>query len=79
MLTCVPFPGSHRAIDLEAQIMVMVKEFGINAKKQIVCCVTDNEPTNNLLADLLPFPWIGCIDHLVQLVTNIAFGNKQEE
>jgi hypothetical protein len=41
-----------------------------------VCAVTDNEPTMNAAADLLPFDWHGCVDHLIELTTGIAFDGQ---
>jgi hypothetical protein len=39
------------------------------AENKVSCCVTDNEPTNNCAARFMPFEWMGCFDHLVQLLT----------
>ena len=50
----------------------MLKKFG-NENKNVVCCVTDNEPTMNAAADLMPFQWMGCMDHLIELITGVAF------
>ena len=44
-----------------------------------MCAVSDNEPTMNAAADLLPFPWHGCVDHLIELTTGIAFNGPGVE
>ena len=36
----------------------------------------DNEPTNNLVGDNMEYQWIGCIDHLIELVTSVVFDGK---
>ena len=43
--------------------------------KRVSCCIMDNEPTANAAADLLPFAWMGCVDHLIELVTGVAFND----
>ncbi len=39
----------------------------------VVCCVTDNEPVNNCAANTMPFPWMGCFTHLLELVARVPF------
>ena len=70
--TCEAFPGTHTANDVAAKTIQMIRKFGVE-EKNVACCVTDNEPTMNAAADLMPFQWMGCIDHLIELVTGIAF------
>lgn len=41
--------------------------------ERVAALVTDNEPTMNAMGLLAPFPWVGCIDHLIELTTGIAF------
>jgi hypothetical protein len=45
--------------------------------ENVVCLVTDNEPTMNAMANHLPFPWMGCFDHLVEIVTGSCFDNNK--
>jgi len=71
-LCCDPFPGSHIAPVIAAKVQELHLKFGIT-DEQVVCCVTDNEPTNNAAADSMSYEWIGCVDHLVELTTGIAF------
>jgi len=71
-LCCEPFPGTHKAAVIAAKVSELHTKFGI-PDANIICCVTDNEPTNNKAADHMSYEWIGCIDHLVELTTGIAF------
>lgn len=73
-LSCDPFPGSHKAQDVAMKIVEVHEKNGI-PRENISACVMDNEPTNNLAGDFMPYEWIGCIDHLIELTTGIAFDN----
>ena len=64
-LECSPFPGSHSANLLVPKIYDLLNMHSIN-RSDVCCCVTDNEPTNNAAADLMTFPWLGCVDHLLE-------------
>jgi hypothetical protein len=74
-VNCKPFPGTHTATDMKDKLYEMLRDIGINNDK-VVACVTDNEPTMNLFADMLDFPWHGCIDHLIQLLTKVVFDGE---
>jgi len=54
----------------------MLQEVGLNLNFLSVI-VTDTEPTMNSMGRMLEgrdnVPWIGCLDHLINLVTSIAF------
>ena len=69
---CKPFPGQHTAPLMAGKILEMITDIGLH-HSDVVCCVMDNEPTANAAGDHMPFPWMGCIDHLIELVTGVAF------
>jgi hypothetical protein len=68
-LNCTIFPGEHKKQDLLNKILAMTTEFELPHSK-ISCLLGDNEPTNNAMADNLPFQWNGCFNHLLELVTS---------
>lgn len=68
----------HRAENVTAKIESMLRDLNIPTSK-ISCCVTDNEPTNNAAADLMEFPWHGCIDHLIELTTGMVLKSNGVE
>jgi hypothetical protein len=72
VLEVKPFPGSHCADEMAVMIDLMCKEWGLDQKNDLVCIVTDNEATNNLLADKLETDWHGCVDHRLELVTKVV-------
>lgn len=71
-LLCDHFPGHHTADALNAKVESMLQKLGIPVES-VIMCVTDNEATNNLAADAMAYDWLGCNDHLIELVTGIAF------
>lgn len=68
-IACAPFPGYHKAKDLDQKILKILEDYDIPVSK-IVGLTMDNEPTANATGDLLPFQWIGCIAHLINIVCN---------
>jgi hypothetical protein len=68
-LACDQFPGTYLVQDLKAKVDEIFQNYRINSN-QIVCCVTDNEATNNslLLANLIPYSCFGCFDHLIEIL-----------
>jgi len=64
--------NSHIATIIAAKVEELHLKFGI-PNERVICCVTDNEPTNNRAADFMPYDWVGCVDHLIELTTGIAF------
>lgn len=54
-------------------IMKIVQEDQEISEAKVVSVVMDTEPTNIATGRLLPYTWIGCIDHLIELVTGEAF------
>jgi hypothetical protein len=68
-LACDQFPGIYLAQDLKAKVDEIFQDYRINSN-QIVCCVTDNEATNNSLqlANLSPYPCFGCFDHMIEIL-----------
>lgn len=70
-LECSPFSGHHTAADIARKLNELTEKKGI---KDLICIVTDNEPTNNLAANShFNHPWIGCMDHLIQIIIRKAF------
>ena len=39
-------------------------------------CITDGEATNNRAADSMKYDWGTCNDHIIELVTGIAFNHS---
>jgi hypothetical protein len=75
VLCCDHFPGRHVADKIAEKVHSMCATFGI-ANDDVSCCITDNEPTMNATADYLAFGWMGCFDHLLELVTGAMFKSK---
>ena len=73
-MACEPFPGSHTAKLVSQKILEVSERCGIDTRK-ITCLITDNEPTMNAVGNLVPFEWMGCIDHLIELVTGVVFSS----
>ena len=71
-VNCQPFPGKHGAEQVKRKLYELLEEMEIS-HDNIVCCVTDNDATMNSFADTLDFEWQGCLAHLINLVTNLAF------
>lgn len=69
-LACELFTGTHQAQDIWHKIRNILNSNGIEFS-QVVCCITDNEATNNAAANLMPFNWMGCIAHLLELITRV--------
>ena len=72
---CFQFPGKHTAADCDRHFREMIKKCGIEGN-QIVTVTTDNEATMNAWGDMMEWDWIGCIAHLINLVTKIAFDDE---
>lgn len=80
-LGCSPKKGTSKAADVVREIEETLKSFDINYT-QLVCIVSDTEPTmvaagrlfrENAKKDNATTSWHGCIDHIIELVTRIAF------
>jgi hypothetical protein len=72
VLACELFRGRHVAEQMAGKIHEMLRNFNIDFNN-ISCCVTDNEPTMNAMADHIAFGWMGCFDHLLELITGVTF------
>ena len=66
-LACSPWPGSHAANFFVEKVLALLKSYSLPVQK-IHAIVTDNEPTNNSAGDSMPFPWVGCAAHLLNLL-----------
>lgn len=71
-LGCEPLSECHTAQILHDKILNILSKFDIKTEN-VICIVMDNAAANNLLGDLLPFPWMGCHAHLLQLISQIPF------
>ena len=72
---CFNFPGKHTASDCDRQFRHILSKCGIK-EDHIVAVTTDNEATMNAWGDIMEWEWIGCIDHLINLITKIAFDDE---
>lgn len=74
VLACRHFPGTHKTKDVLAMFHDVRTEYSINLAL-IVTLMTDNEATNNALEnemdDTNRTDWNGCIDHIIELVTEV--------
>lgn len=75
-LACDPFPGHHRAVHLAAKVMELLESYDLPESK-IVAITMDNEPTCSSTANHLPFPWVGCIAHRINLVCNTVWQDQE--
>lgn len=64
--------GKAEVAEQKSIILNVLQEFSI-AEDRVVMLVQDNEPTNNALGYVLPFEWMGCCDHLLEIVTGVVF------
>ena len=73
---CAPITGSKTASDIKGALDNFESFYGLK-KSSVAAVVTDNEATNNLLGDLLEeddrISWIGCIDHLLELIAKSTY------
>ena len=73
---CKHISGKKTAEDCRRNLITMLDEVGLRLTS-ISVLVTDTEPTMNSMGRILEerdnVPWIGCLDHLINLVTAIAF------
>ena len=79
-MECDLFPGHHRAQNMSSKVNQLLIKNNIEPCN-IVCWVTDCEPSNNAAAGHVPFEWNGCFDHLLQLITkqnNELFKNTMD-
>lgn len=71
-LACSHFPGTHTAPDVVRKITEILADYGI-PHESITAMVMDNEPTSNAAGDLMPYDWLGCLAHLLELTVGAAF------
>jgi hypothetical protein len=78
--------GTSQAEDVVRQVMDMLSSYGITYK-EMYCIVTDTEATmvkaarmfcSNAEQASTTISWHGCIDHLLNLVTKLAFKDNEE-
>jgi hypothetical protein len=70
------------APELISDFLAVITAYGIN-KADISAIVTDTEPTMNAFGRLMRqehgIQWIGCVDHILELVTGKAFDDDKYE
>lgn len=72
VLECGQFKNAHTSEQLSADIMRILKDFGIESK--ISAALSDNAANiKKALKDLLKLPWMGCLAHGLNLVFEDAY------
>jgi hypothetical protein len=66
----------HRAETTCELLMEVLDEYNI-LPRLVVMCVTDTAANMNKMGTLTPFPHMYCMDHLINLVTKMAFDDNK--
>jgi hypothetical protein len=74
-LDCSYFPGCHNSTIVAEKIGAIAHKNGIE-DWQVIALVTDNEPTMNAMANEIPYSWMGCFDHILQMIAVIAYDHS---
>jgi len=74
-LDCSTFPGSHTGEAVAAKLNEMLKSYGI-AEDHVVAAVTDTAPAMVKAGRFMCYDWLGCMAHLLELVTGLAFNGQ---
>ena len=74
-LDCSTFPGSHTGEAVAAKLNQMLRSYGI-ADDHVVAAVTDTAPAMVKAGRFMSYDWLGCMAHLLELVTGLAFDGE---
>jgi zinc finger BED domain-containing protein 1 (E3 SUMO-protein ligase ZBED1) len=75
VVECDPFPGTHKVENLVVKVDSMMVACNI-MKENVVAAVTDTEPTMTAFGRQIGYPWLGCFDHILELITGIPFESE---
>ena len=70
-LDCVLFEGHTTADDISDKLQAVIASFDISSD-QVICVVQDNEPSNNAAGRLIPWEWVGCSDHIIEMILGVV-------
>jgi zinc finger BED domain-containing protein 1 (E3 SUMO-protein ligase ZBED1) len=74
-LDCSTFPGSHTGEAVAAKLNELLQSYGIPLD-HVVAAVTDTAPNMVKAGRFMPYDWLGCMAHLLELVTGLAFNGE---
>eukprot|EP01039_Chlorochromonas_danica_P005374 gene5374-5912_t len=75
-LDCAKLDGARSAENIKAKLDGMLALHGI---KSPVAIVTDTAANLKELGTMVGYPWHGCLNHMLELVTNVAFDMESVE
>ena len=71
-LDCTSFPGTHDGIRVAAKLAEMLEQYHI-LPQNVMACVTDTAANMVRAARFMPYDWHGCLAHMLELVSGLAF------
>jgi len=81
VLACRSHSGSSGAVEHRELLNSLLEEYGIN-KLSVSAIVSDTESTmasfGNMIEQYDGIPWVGCIDHRLQLIAKEAFEDNED-